>query len=219
MHDKESLNPFTIDWEWKSTLKDGVRIWLQARSQVVWCMVSRCMVTVYDWSKHAANNCKVTHHQPNTLHLHIAQTKNLIQHIEHKNSSLQTNIQQYLPTKSFLLLKCCYVPYARRLLINQYSCHVILWCVYRMFGTANKCFCTDVLSFLFSITSTDARDHQTSITDDTKVAARCTGEMHDMQTRWGIHWKSCQQVTTGSNYEFIQTCIKISISYCCSHQT
>jgi hypothetical protein len=68
-----------------------------------------------------------------------------------------------------------------------------------MFGTAINSFCTDVLPFLFSTTSTDARDHQTSITDDTKVAARCTGEMHDMQTRWGIHWKSCQQGTTGSN--------------------
>ena len=30
------------------------------------------------------------------------------------------------------------------------------------------------------------RDYQTSITDDTKVAARCTGEMHDMQTRWAF---------------------------------
>jgi hypothetical protein len=68
-----------------------------------------------------------------------------------------------------------------------------------MFGTAINSFCTDVLPFLFSTTSTDARDYQTSITDDTKVAARCTGEMHDMQTRWGIHWKSCQQSTTGSN--------------------
>ena len=47
-------------------------------------------------------------------------------------------------------------------------------------------FCTDVLPFLFSTTSTDARDNQTSITDDTKVAARCAGEMHDMQTRHSL---------------------------------